>query len=779
MNFFNIISSKFYNELRNKSNFSANLGQYTDELIGNVGETVQLIRVVTSETTILADDFGTFDYVVGGSYGTFTFTGNWFTEGLSVGATVDITWNNGTQTVSETIVSVTGAGGTVLNVTKVNLDLAGLTTAPRDDFEIRVTSVADRVTYKYALNQLSSNTNNYQSPLDNNQQAYYTNAITGLYQTLQRIGNDVSWDLGAVEMKFNPTANPYVHEYEIRHTFKIPYYKDGQIGNIENLLLPSTLVGTNSYKYGFGLFLAETNNNYNRILEDSGLNGSVGYYNENFNGFSNDYEIQNLVISNAHNSQTLEGTDTNTVTFQIKNNASNFVANQEVIIKHSKLPNGSEYQNKNDSFDDIWLTDSLETEVGFISVNSSVITNCDVMLNADPTLLDVSFEVGYTTNEQLLIEDTKNWLMSVLIDDNSILPDVSNRVNLKIDSQLWSFDNDVYGLVQNNSVLFCTSSELNIYDSSFTNFSGWDGDFIGVYFAFQTRAEYQAKIIGCVFRLIAYKNGIEQFEIGSTPVNIGGLIGTTISSLTVYPYQLTNIDYQNSFNITSNESFNRIKLTSVVPAFGTVWQDWSGELAFEVNWREWIANSNVPNVFYDATKQNDNKNEKTSNYSNLNGYDIYGVVDVTIGSNQGANTVYRLNSDSSIELDFDVSGTNPFIGTTYFYDINNIAINNIYNNQNVRIEIEFDHSLGILTKIGGEIWIEKDNSINKPWRLSTHKDWSNQNNPLQPSDTLLTGNITLVEVVIISNKVTLICETNNLNLDPNVNYNIYGRIFNT
>ena len=42
MNTFEIISTKFYNELRNGSTFSNNLSDYTTELVGNVGENLQM-----------------------------------------------------------------------------------------------------------------------------------------------------------------------------------------------------------------------------------------------------------------------------------------------------------------------------------------------------------------------------------------------------------------------------------------------------------------------------------------------------------------------------------------------------------------------------------------------------------------------------------------------------------------------------------------------------------------------------------------------------------------
>ena len=778
MNNFNITSSKFYNELRNGSGFTDNLTDYTDTLVGNVGEKVQLIRTIEVFTNVLASDFGTFDYLIGTTYSSFTFGGNWNTEGLSVGSTVEISWD--IYTASETVMSISGVGGNVLTTTRTNLDLQGITDGARSDFNIIVTSVSERLIYKYSLNQLSSSVNNYISPFDNNEQAYYTNAITGAYQTLTRVGNDVSWDLGSVEAKFIPSASSWVHTYEIKHTFVIPYFLDGQLSNIENLLTPTDLSGGNSLKYGCGVFLAYQSNNYNKYIEEAGYSGSVGYYNENFNGFTNDYEVQNVSISNTLNTGTIEASNLNTVTFQIKNNASNFVTGQEIIFKHSKLPLSTEYQNNSNTFDNIWLIDNLYTTIDGAMSSSTIITDCEVSLNVDNSLIDVAFDISYDATQKLLISDSGNWLLSSVIDDNTLTPNLSNRVNLKIDSQLWSYDYDISGLIQNNDIRFFPSNEniVTPTGTEYSSFTGWNGDLMGVNFSFETKAEFSAVINSAFFRLIAYKNSSDWFEISNTPINLGKIV-TTLPSITTYQYQLANVDYQNSFNITPTETFNRITLASTVPVYGTSWQQWEGTLAFEVKWREWIANANVPNVFYDASETNNNKNNRTSNYSNINSYDIYGVIDLNVGSDQGANTDYRIMSDPSIELDFDVSGTNTITGTTFIYDELGNITDNLYNNQDVRIEIEFDHTLGTIGKVGGEIFIEKENSSSNVWRLSTSKNWSNPLNPLRASDTLATGNTTKVEIISALNKVTLICNTNNLNLDPNTKYFVYGRIFNT
>ncbi len=772
MNYFNVTSRKFYNELRNGAAFGSNLTDYTNDLVGNVEETVQIIQIVTVRTEVLASDFGGITHTQNGIQSIFNFSGNWFTEGISQGATVQLTWDNGTKTASETVITVTGNTGNNLTLTNTNILAQGWgTTATRTDLVIVVTSAPNKLIYKYGLNQLNANVNNYLSPLDGNEQSYYA-TLTGSYQTLTRIGNIVSWDMGTVEAKFNSTTVD-VHEFEIKHTFKIPYYLDGQIGNIEDLITPNSLLSTNSYKYGFGMFFSETNFDSNRILEDVGFNGSVGYYNENFNGLINNYAIEGLSYSNAHSTQTIEGTDTNTITFDIKNNAGNWAVSQKVIFKHSKLPNSTEYSNQLSTFDTIWMTDSLEQLEGAGAGASSIITNCTVNIDGgDPTLLNVSLDISYSASEQLLITSAKNWILSLIVGDETLTPYTSDRVMLKIDSQLWGLDTDVTGLIQGTDLRFYKSFDTITAPAGVdTNFIGWDGDFIGMYFAFQTKAQDLAEIKSITFRLISYNTSTNDwFEINNTNVSIfSGFAASqfTNPAVTTYPYQLVNVDQQNQFNIQPAENFNRIIVDSVQPAPATVWQDWTGSLAFKVNWRDYVSASR-PNVFYDNTKPANNLNELTSNYSNINGYDVYAVLDLEVGSSLGADTTYRLLSDPSVILPFGDAGGTGFTAVVNYFDQNNDPTTNLYNNNDVRIEVELTHALGTLSKLWGEMWIEAENGVNQEWRLSTHKDWTNYNSPLQPTDTLLTGNTTLVEIVSAPNLVTLICQTNNVNIIPNI-----------
>lgn len=773
MNNFQVTDTKFYNELRNGAAFNVNLLDFTDSLLGNVEETIQVIKTISVETTVLASDFGSIEYQDLTTAGIFTLNGNWFNEGISVGATIDIIWENDTKLATETVISMTGFNNSILRTTRANLSTEGLANSSRSDFKVKVSSAPNRISFKYGLNQLTATSNNYISPLGGNEQAYYTNNVTGSFTSLIKIGNPESWNLGNVEVKFDGTTNIYTHSFTVKHTFKIPYYQDGQIGNIAELVTPTNLSGSNSFKYGFGLFMSETNNSYNRIFEDVGAVGGVGYFNENFNGQQNDYSVRNVAYSNVFDSTTISATEETIVTLQVRNTNGNFVAGDKVILKHSKLPTESEYANKTDSFNDIWLFDSLATTEGAVSIDSVIITLFTVVLNADPTLLDITFTIAYNTKQLEEIANTKDWLLSIIVGDETLTPYLSNRVNLKIDSDNWAVNPDVTGLIQNNDIRFFDGDKTIIIPTSseVTDFKGWDANFIGLNCTFQTKAEDNAILTRASFKLIA-DNGTDFFELNVIRIPLG-TNNFTDSNLTTFTYQITDNDTQGQYNIQDSETFNRVSIFSVVPFAGTIWQDWNIQLAFKVSWRDWIENVGVPNLFYDNTKLNNNKNFKTSNYSDINGYKIYGVIDLEIkqGEEGRATTTYRLTSHESPQLDFDVSGVDVFTGDVKLYDINNNLVDNVYNNENVRIEIEFDHSTGVLTKAQGEIIIEPVNTTGQEWRLSTFKDWSNDLNPLQPIIS------EVVEIVIINNKVTLKCNTNNLNLVAGIEYNIYGKLY--
>lgn len=765
-----ITSTKFYNEFRNGPTFALNTGEFTNALTGAVGELVQVVQEFEITTEVFASDFGGVDYENLSTETRFILNSSWFDEGISVGATVDVSWNNGVETGTETVTALNGNNGGTLVMTRTSAKLIALPSQTRADFEFHVSSVPDKLMYKYSLNQNSSNSNDYTSPYDQNEQAY-TETITGSLTPLIPVGNFSGWDLGTVSARTIATSG-YTHSYEVVHTFRIPFYTSVQVGNVQQTptLPPDDLIGTNSLKYGFGIFLAETNNDYNREYEYAGQTGIVKYFDLAINSLATNYDIQNITYSNSTGTDTLETTVQTNVSLEVKKSSGNFAAGQKIILNHSKLPTSSEYSNKTDSFDDVWLFESLEETVNGGASSGTIITSFFSNLNADNTIIDVFFSIQYTSDQQLLIDDTHSFLLSIIVADETLGVYDTDKVNRKIDSRAYSRDADVQGLVQNNNVRFYVSGdEIGPIAAIPTDFKGWDGDFVGVVFNFETKAEDGAILTDLNFKLIA-RNAIigTSFTLKEIPYSLSTPT-LTDPDLTIYPYQLEFIDQQAAYNITPTETFNRLFLQSITPVSGTSFQDWVGRFAFKVQWRDWIANAAVPAVFYDDTLPNDNLNFKTSNYSEIENYEIFAALDLTIANDIGADTVYRVLSDKSIILDFDDDGGTGFVGTITYIDSNGDPTNEIYTNEPVTIIIEFAHSLGLLPDAFGEIVIEADGSIVQEWRLSTNKDWTNNASLLAPS-----GATNFVEVIDAVNLYTLKCNTNNLNLVEGITYNIYG-----
>jgi hypothetical protein len=200
---------------------------------------------------------------------------------------------------------------------------------------------------------------------------------------------------------------------------------------------------------------------------------------------------------------------------------------------------------------------------------------------------------------------------------------------------------------------------------------------------------------------------------------------------------------------------------------------------FQIPHRDWIENLNVPFSFYDIAEPNNNRNEKTSNYSGVSGYVVYGTLYVETSNNEeDVTTTHRCRSDSSTIIDFDATGWVGFIGTTKLYNTDG-EVDYIEDGNDIRIEIEGDHSLGTLALSGwsGNVWMEINGSTLNPTFLSSEKDWTSDDNRLKPTDTLASGNEQFVEKVTVSNEIKSICQTNSDNITADFDYWIRGRFW--
>ena len=642
-NQFSVISKKFYNQYRNGDTFASNLTEFTDRLQGNVGELVQLVeeievRTIANEGQSIDIQFFELSFL---TYCTFSAPLlDWVEEGFYNGAGVRIEFDG--TFVNGTCEGVSGSGNSILKLdstTRTALLTAGLTNEEtRQDIVIKITTAPTYLNYKAGINPNGTTSPNYDSPYGG-ETSFQLKGITGAFQDMLWVGNLDGSNLGSARVKFDGTNDNYRHTFTVEHTFKMPYYIEGQTTNINTGVNPSNLLGANSVNYGNGFFFGGTTNITVAQFEDLGSIGNVGYFNENFNGFVNNYDIENVVYTNTPNTGTLESTLTTTVTFDIKNNLGSWSGGEEVILNHSKLPLSTEYTDQTDDYDDIWVFDSLRQTEGAAAVFGDILKNFTATIDGgDPTLINVSCNFVFSSDDQARITEESDFLIYLTVaTQNLSTPDTMDRVNLIVDQKNYSADVDVKGLVTNYTPEHYEEWTALSGAKNHTNFTGWDGDLVGLKFDFDVSVA-QGGFIKEFKAHVVIDDGTNWHSLWSQAIAI-----TKIAFFTnTYDYQIFDKDLQAGFNFPSTEPLNRLKLTAEQPVGTPTVQNWKGEVSFRVPWRDWIENLNIPTTFIDYSEPNNNLNEKTSNYSGVSGYDVKSMLEVLVGSSEGPDTTYLL-----------------------------------------------------------------------------------------------------------------------------------------
>lgn len=790
-------TKEFLTEYRNGPAFTDNPTEYSDTIRGNVGDLVRLHEVVIVEVIFNEFNAITITWDSSPAEGIFQAVGyNFVNEGFWNGATVQVIQGDeeGESTIS---VIDSGSGFSIMHLDKTNLDF--LTDGPHTNVQIRLKDAPTRAQYKYGLvpqDTVSSSDSNYQSPLDGTDQAYLRTIIPSspTFGDMTPLGPpNISWNLTEeIQITFNGTTGDYFHEYEIKHTFRIPYYLDGEDSNLVTLTSPEVLNGTNTYKY-VSEYRFGVNSSIPGKFSQLGAEGDVGYFNENYNGKPNIFTITSQTITNASATGTLEVTETNSVALSIEAEAGSapFVVGQQVIVGHSRLPSATEYQEQPETYISIWLLDTLKQDAGAVAVNSNQITNL-VVTYVDSEHLTMTFDIAYTVSERDLIDEEDRWLLWVTLGEEALAVDLENQVNLRI-TDVYSKNNNIPGILYDHTIAYTNSLNAVTGPRSSTDWQGWDMDFVGCFEnvkMLQVSEDEWNEITNIESQIVMVK-GDEKAVIYTRT------IGFTSSQLISggYKYQIINSVLVPSLTLPSIEPLNRDEVQSV-PAFPAGFQTILIETAVpRIPWQDWIANGAIPTEFFNEAELNDNLNQRTSNYSEVNSWEIYHQFLVTTKNSKNkividpiklqskkitlvGTTEYELRSDEFIIEPIDVDPGGIWSGTVEAFDILGDPTDNIFKDVNTLIKVSFNHNLGILPApgLGGYVSIQKKNSTEPPWQLHTNRDWTNPNNPLTPSDTLLTGNETLVEVVSSTDVVEFWFYTNKENLVEGQEYTIYGRL---
>lgn len=716
---------------------------------------------------------------------------DWSTGGYVVGNSIRV--EVGTNFVTATVDNIVGLDMYITPGAAFFTTLGTTDGDARPDYVVKVTTIPTALIFKYGIVQNGAAAN-FLSPLTSEDQVYSANGIGATFTTLN-YNASIQSNLGTVQAKYDSSSGTgnYIHKFTIEHTFQTPHFIAAWLTNYQNSTIPSTFQGTNSYRYLVEYnFLTNINNpNDGKIFLDDFQQGSLGFLNQNFNTGSADYTLDSIVYDDGL--LTIPDIDvdiTTNVTIRIKRNSTNFEDGERAYIYHSKLPQQNEYANEDNSFTDNFVFDSISNTDGAAAVAGGIFSNVTVAKDGgDPTILIVSFSVTYNaTQKQDFLADGNNYFLGVGVEDNTIVPaSNSDRVVVIADVNTYTKSADVPGLITSNQIDFYQSGDDVALATPTSNVDGWNNNIYRIIGQFLLKKDsgITTKIKSFELQQVARKGLSNEFFVISSYVFQlpGGNFDIQQSGGS--SYQPFNLDTERELgSLPSGDPLRRVFFESNIPVALHQDQQIDWQLGWEISWRELEQNIGIQPVapeFYDAAEPFNNFNDRTSNYSGVNSYEIYffAIVDVEYSGPllKAPKTVtrYAMASDLCTIRDFDEVATAGYVGSTRILNEDDLEVNEIDLSQYHTVEVTIELPGGFPGEgtYAFEIVLENSAQTGLDYRLHSAKDWSGPDNALEPLPGF--NFVKVTEVPGVPNKIIGECRIKkNFLDDPAIN--IYGHL---
>ena len=634
-----VTSQKFYNEYKNEVGFSANLLDFTANLTGTTMARVKAVFQldVSWSVTYSSPDGTPAQFAWGINFNNlptdFLITrdvGDFFVDGFSSGDKVDILIFDGTSFFNYTSVEILA-----LSPTQMVIDGAGVLTFPTAPTSITIQGEEPQTALNFKFGLIgNSETFNTISKVSGNSQGYYASNIGfdtggGVRDTnfvqMTKLGLYNDWVTGSMRVRYVSNPSTFVQRFEVEHEFMlVPYYLDGQLSNLQNLITPSLFSGNNSIKYvfnsGFRTVLSNSNSEKNFTVDY--FTGDVAYFNENFNGFQNDYTITSVTYEEANTAVPttgiLIGGETK-IKVKVDRVSGPFSGAERFGAYISYLPEQNEYQNTVVSnLTQNFIYDRALNYAGLVGVAGD-----DFIKDLSATVVAGSLEIEIITEylplqQSFLAQKFSNtptyFMLGVEVGNNTLSSGNSDRVMLLADVELYSQSPDIFDLMHVTKFdIFPHEKQIGV-DTGNTDVTAWNEDGLVVDFEFDVNLNLDAFMNSLDFILVAYNNvtgqywQIDKYSFSPATSIVSGGVQQVIESST------------RDYILRSGDQFNDVTINVGSQAAGL--QKYSGRYAQKISWQDWLLNLNVDTIFFDANEPNNNFNDKSSNYSMLNDYEI-------------------------------------------------------------------------------------------------------------------------------------------------------------
>ena len=645
-----VTDRKYFFQHSNDDDYLTNPSNFSRHLSGSVFEKVKAQFTVEVSWNVIIEDYK-FINQGGGDAVILKDGANFKSNGFSIGDNIIITF-----------VSLLDETAEITYVSENELRIKDFTgpalidgDLPGPDW-IKGNDPLTALIYNYGLPE-NEDPFSVVSRLTGVDQGFFINEIDNTLKTGESKGTIKGHVTGDIKAQFlgykqdydTQTTTLTVQEFLIEQEFRLlPNYIEGELTNIENLIAPELFAGERTIKQVLSLDFRRTLNNPNtsKKNEDQGFLGSVGWFNENFNGFPNHYSYENLTRTIQSTGLASAGIDIAEITqysFDIVDSESKFTAGQPFVINHSYLPDETVYSVSKDNFDTTWIADSVRQTIGGTSKNGDVISNLLITL-VDPSRVTVTFDVGYNNDQANRLEIGDNYHIFALVGDNPANVNDSDKVQLSIDVGEFDKNTDVPDLIDLDSFLI-----TNLRKEQRTNYIGAVEDSIYADIRIHTDLSKGAIIESWEFATIGYNIVDNSYFV---------IEGNTLNSSFIsipsggQPVDRQFIDFEGlaGFQV-EDQDYNTITIKS--DSFDGTNQFYDIRIAFKIPWQDNEA-IDAPISFFNASKENNGLNKNASNYSNVGDYEVrFAIIAQVYTPESIGNTEYVIMNQGNDIYNYD------------------------------------------------------------------------------------------------------------------------------
>jgi len=660
-----VVGQKFFYENRNGTSFNQNLSYYTNHLKGNVLEKVKAVFNVQVSWYVefLSDkDVGYFYNNVEDTVIINSVSGDFINNGFSIGDEFKFTssgfWIKGTITA--------------ISDTEVVADVTAVSSVPNPnqwfypDGEQIMTGTTKKTALKYKFGLIENNESvNFLSKLTNTEQTYVYQGIDhDTFNTVngKSLGNNKAWQTGESTCRFvgySVDKNKFLteettQEFEITHEFIItPFYREDEIDSLKGEDIPPIDIfnGNKSLKYVFETEFRTTLNNPNTsmISQYDTQEGSVGYFNESYNGYENIFSVESLTYSVGGNSATrLDAGEVTTCTSVIKSSDGVEFQNGGIIsVGHSAIIDADVYSNNKDNYNTIWVDETARAPIGGSFVGD-ILNVTSVVLDAVDTIT-ITFEVDLSGKN---VADNQDYVLYFVVEDwTASIAAESQKVTLLSDVNQYYKNSDINGLW--NNIKFEQYPHAEPFEegvtSGFTNAKGFNetGYFLDSNFTKDDTAE----LTDLSFEFIIFNNVTQDiYTLRTFDFDLS-------SSLLVGNSQQITLDSNRGYVLKDSDLLNIVKIQSGDSVGG--FTPYDIRVGYKTPWQEWNEFKNAPTEFFDRTQPNNGLNEKTSNYSlNIAYFEPRVILRANL-LKDGINTEYVTSSEPFEVYDYQEDDQDP------------------------------------------------------------------------------------------------------------------------